>query len=37
MDQATVIYQRTASTDAELAVRLRQGDAAAFRTLMQRY
>ena len=37
MDQATVIYQRTASTDAELAVRLRRGDAAAFRTLMQRY
>src|SRR3954452_12522200 len=37
MDQATVIYQRTASTEAELAVRLRRGDAAAFRTLMQRY
>ena len=37
MDQANVIYQRTASTDAELAVRLRRGDAAAFRTLMQRY
>jgi RNA polymerase sigma-70 factor, ECF subfamily len=37
MDQGTVIYQRTASTDAELAMRLRRGDAAAFRTLMQRY
>jgi RNA polymerase sigma-70 factor, ECF subfamily len=37
MDRANVIYQRTASTDAELAVRLRRGDAAAFRTLMQRY
>jgi RNA polymerase sigma-70 factor, ECF subfamily len=37
MDQANVIYQRTASTDAELAMRLRRGDAAAFRTLMQRY
>jgi RNA polymerase sigma-70 factor (ECF subfamily) len=37
MDQATVIHQRTASADAELAVRLRRGDAAAFRTLMQRY
>jgi RNA polymerase sigma-70 factor (ECF subfamily) len=37
MDQATAIYQRTASTDAELAMRLRRGDAAAFRTLMQRY
>ena len=37
MDQANVIYQRTASTDAELAMRLRRGDAAAFRTLMQPY
>jgi RNA polymerase sigma-70 factor (ECF subfamily) len=37
MDQANVIYQRTASSDAELAVRLRRGDTAAFRTLMQRY
>jgi RNA polymerase sigma-70 factor, ECF subfamily len=37
MDQANVIYQRTASTDTELAMRLRRGDAAAFRTLMQRY
>jgi RNA polymerase sigma-70 factor, ECF subfamily len=37
MDQVNVIHQRTASTDAELAVRLRRGDAAAFRTLMQRY
>src|SRR4051794_34984811 len=37
MDQGTVIYQRTASTEAELAVWLRRGDAAAFRTLMQLY
>jgi RNA polymerase sigma-70 factor (ECF subfamily) len=37
MDQGTVIYQRTASTEAELAVRFRRGDTAAFRTLMQRY
>src|SRR3954462_9933127 len=37
MDPTTAIYQRTASTDAELAMRLRRGDAAAFRTLMQRY
>jgi RNA polymerase sigma-70 factor (ECF subfamily) len=37
MEQANVIYQRTASTDAELAVQLRRGDVAAFRTLMQRH
>jgi RNA polymerase sigma-70 factor (ECF subfamily) len=37
MDQANVIHQRTASTDAELAGRLRRGDAAAFRILMQRH
>jgi len=37
MDQANAIHQRTASTDTELAGRLRQGDAAAFRILMQRH
>src|SRR3954465_990255 len=37
MDQANVIHQRMGSADAELAMRLRRGDAAAFRTLMQRY
>jgi len=37
MDQVNVIHQRTASTDAELAGQLRQGDAAAFRILMQRH
>src|SRR4051812_40584185 len=37
MDQANVIYQCRASTDAELAGRLRQGEAAAFRILMQRH
>jgi RNA polymerase sigma-70 factor (ECF subfamily) len=37
MDQANVIHRCTTSTDAELAGRLRRGDAAAFRILMQRH
>ena len=37
MDQANAIHRRTASIDTELAGRLRQGDAAAFRILMQRH
>jgi RNA polymerase sigma-70 factor, ECF subfamily len=37
MDQANVIHQCTTSTDAELAGRLRRGDAAVFRILMQRH
>jgi RNA polymerase sigma-70 factor (ECF subfamily) len=37
MDQANVIHQCMTSTDAELAGRLRRGDAAAFRILMQRH
>jgi RNA polymerase sigma-70 factor, ECF subfamily len=37
MDQANVIHRCTTSTDAELAVRLLRGDAAAFRILMQRH
>jgi RNA polymerase sigma-70 factor (ECF subfamily) len=37
MDQAIAIRPRTASTDEDLIGRLRQGDAAAFRALMQRH
>jgi RNA polymerase sigma-70 factor, ECF subfamily len=37
MDQANVIHRCTTSTDAELAGRLRRGDAAAFRILMQHH
>jgi RNA polymerase sigma-70 factor, ECF subfamily len=37
MDQANVIHQCTTSTDAELVGRLRRGDTAAFRILMQHH
>jgi len=37
MNQANALHLQTASTDADLAGRLRHGDAAAFRILMQRH